>query len=264
MIGFNHLGRLGRLGNQMFQFAALKGVAAVHGYEICIPDSRFEDSRRNHQLFDAFAMPSVTRGGRKIRRFYQERTLAFDAEWVRNCPDEVSLFGFFQSERYFAHVADAVAVDFTFRDPVQARARRAIDGLDRPIALHVRRTDYLANSSKHHVLKGAYYAAALRRFAPERSVVVFSDDPDWCRGQPMFQRPRFRVSASGSNVLDLCVMSLCDGHIIANSSFSWWGAWLARRPNVEVVAPAQWFARHQAAWQAPDILPERWSVVAEG
>ncbi|WP_374448454.1 alpha-1,2-fucosyltransferase [Stella sp.] len=264
MIGCNHLGRIGRLGNQMFQYAALRGIAAVHGYEFCIPDSDFRDPFRDHQLFAAFRMAGAVARGRVKGGHYRERTLAFDEGFVRHCPDGVSLFGFFQTERYFAHVADMVAADFAFDAAVLARCRTAVGRLERPIALHVRRTDYLANRSKHHVLKGVYYAAALRRFAPDRPVVVFSDDIAWCRRQPLFAGRRFLFANSGDNVADLCMMSLCDGHVIANSSFSWWGAWLARRPGVEVVAPGRWFARHQSTWQAPDILPARWTAIAEG
>jgi hypothetical protein len=103
MIGFNHLGIIGRLGNQMFQYATLRGIANTHSYEFTIPESDFNDEWNDHQLFDAFNLPHLKSKGRVSDKFVQERQFNYDSEMVEQCPDDVSLYGYFQTEKYFTH-----------------------------------------------------------------------------------------------------------------------------------------------------------------
>ena len=90
-------------------------------------------------------------------------------------------------------------------------------------------------------------------------VIIFSDDTDWCKEQELFSSDRFLVSESGSSYVDLCLMSMCSYHIIANSSFSWWGAWLA--DSKKVVYPDKWFGPNNADKSTEDLFPEEWSMV---
>ena len=114
-----------------------------------------------------------------------------------------------------------------------------MDTLDDPIALHVRRGDYIQNSDNHPPCPKEYYDTALSKFDNNRTVVIFSDDPQWCSTE--FPDDRFLVSEGGDNLADLCMMSLCSDFIIANSSFSWWGSWLSKNPNKRIIAPDKWF-----------------------
>ncbi len=91
-------------------------------------------------------------------------------------------------------------------------------------------------SHNHNNLGLDYYEEALTHFDGDRNVVVFSDDPDWCKEQSLFDDDRFLVAEGNINYVDMCLMSLCNAHIIANSSFSWWGAWLAN--TGKVIAPS--------------------------
>jgi len=100
-----------------------------------------------------------------------------------------------------------------------------------------------------------YYEEALSHF-PDWDVVIFSDDPEWCKKQKLFQGDRFLISESGDNKVDLCLMTLCKAHIIANSSFSWWGAWLA--DSEKVIAPSKWFGPLNEHKDTSDLIPERW------
>ena len=104
MIGHNHLGRNGRLGNQMFQYAALRGIAAKHRYEWCIPPSDFRNEHKDHQLFDAFKLPSVEHVELFGATYLEEKSFTFDQELFDTCPDNVNLYGFFQTEKYFKHI----------------------------------------------------------------------------------------------------------------------------------------------------------------
>ena len=260
MIGFNHLGIIGRLGNQMFQYAALRGIANKHGYDFTIPESDFNDEWNDHQLFEVFDLPNLKNRGRVDDKFLQERQFNYDPELVEQCPDNVSLYGYFQTERYFSHITDSIKEDFTFKKDVVENCKEVMEELSEPIALHVRRTDYVEKSQDHPPCSLKYYHEALKRFHEKRPVVIFSDDVKWCKEQDIFKPDRFLVSETDNNIYDMCMMTMCDDYIIANSSFSWWGAWLSHNPNPTVIAPKKWFGDtgYTAKNNTEDICPDRW------
>jgi hypothetical protein len=266
MIGFNVLGRMGRLGNQMFQYGALRGIAARHGYAFRIPDSPGLRPRRHHGLFRTFVMGSL--GPENIGLVdeswpvLEPPGLGYDEEFAAGCPDNVSLSGYFQSERWFANVAETLRADFTFRPEVLEPARRYRERLgERVIALHVRRTDYIGKEDRYTPLSPGWYAAALARFDPDRLVLVFSDDPEWCREQALFAADRFLIASGGGTAHDLCLMSLCDDFVIANSTYSWWGAWLGATPDKRVVIPARWFGPTYAHNDTSGLYVAGWEAV---
>jgi hypothetical protein len=263
MLAFNHLGHLGRLGNQMFQYASLRGIAARRGYDFGIPPSKFEDEWRSHQLFEVFDLPHLPRQNVKYldggnAPVAQEKFFHFDQLLFDQCPNDVSLFGFFQSEKYFKHIEESIKEDFTFREHILEPCKEIVEGFENPVSLHVRRTDYLTNNANHHNLDLSYYEEALKHF-DDRQVIVFSDDPEWCKGQSLFSDDRFLVSESEDNKIDLCLMTFCTSHIIANSSFSWWGAWLAN--SQKVIAPSKWFGPNNADKETKDLIPETWTII---
>ena len=137
-----------------------------------------------------------------------------------------------------------------------------ISSVDNPVALHVRRTDYLTNSENHPPCTLDYYKAALDHFDDDRNVIVFSDDPSWCQEQELFSDDRFMISENTDNRVDLCLMSLCSDFIIANSSFSWWGAWLSTNQNKKVIAPLQWFGTgYTKQHDTKDLIPDGWTRI---
>ena len=110
MLAFNHIGSLGRLGNQMFEYAALRGIAAKHGYEWCIPPSS-KKGIENYSLHECFKLASERNEGVvKEFQYVQEPHFHFSEELFENCPDNVSLYGFFQSEKYFQHISDEIQI----------------------------------------------------------------------------------------------------------------------------------------------------------
>ena len=272
MIGFNYLGKMGQLGNQMFQYASLRGIAKNLGYNFCIPyhNEVFVDSLGNKlriELFDSFVMKNVTQ--LNIQMIDQDRpTVAedgfnFNENIFNECPDWVNLQGYFQTEKYFKHIQDEIREDFTFKNEIALPCKHKMSEVDRPIALHIRRGDFLKNSSNHTNLDLGYYAASLERFDSDRTVIIFSDDPEWCKEQSLFENDRFLVSEGNDSYTDLCLMSLCTDFIIANSTFSWWGAWLSKSVNKLVCAPDSsiWFGPNNAHLDTSDIIPEEWVIV---
>ena len=268
MIGFDYLGKLGQLGNQMFQYAATKGIARNKGYDFCIPchDEVFHDGIGNHlriELFDAFTLKTKTGiiGGTPVQGSWNHKgKFEFDEEFFINCRDNVSLYGFYQSEKYFEHIADEIRQDFTFKKKIRNECKEIVDEVfDEPIALHIRRGDFLINSGNHHNLSLEWYEKALKKFHHTRQVIVFSDDPNWVKEQNLFEPDRFLVSEGNSSYHDLYLMTQCDDFIIANSTFSWWGAWLANRGRV--IAPSVWFGPNNAHLNTKDLYPSHWEVI---
>ena len=142
---------------------------------------------------------------------------------------------------------------------IDGPCKEMIGAVEEPIGLHIRRGDFLTNNANHNNLTLEYYAEALDKFKSDRNVIIFSDDTEWCKQQELFSGDKFLVSESGNPYVDLCLMSMCSDFIIANSTFSWWGAWLANRGTV--IAPKKWFGPNNAHLDTSDLYPESWTVI---
>jgi hypothetical protein len=276
---------MGRLGNQMFEYAALRGIAANKGYDWCIPPFS-NRGIENYSLDRVFTLPSVTSVNLKLldkghAPVVMERQFHFDSELFSLCPNDVSLNGFFQSEKYFKHIEGQIRYDYTFHDEILNPCKEMIESLDEsPLFLHVRRGDpnlvdsrgfkwsYTQCSSQHPPQPIEYYEKALKHFPEDQPVIVCSDSPEWVKEQEFFSDDRFLISeptekysdGSYTPYVDLCLMSLCSGAIIANSSLSWWGAWL-QNGRGEVVAPKMWFGPDYADKDTKDLYCESWKVI---
>ena len=261
MLSFNALGNLGRLGNQMFQYASLRGIAAHRGTEFCIPPRRCFGSKDPNvaasgiTLYDAFNLYGLKYRKRKyLRVTVRERGFEFDAHLFDTCPLNANLYGYFQSERYFKQIESDIRRDFTFQNHIADRCKRMINEPNL-VSVHVRRGDYVNNP--HHVLQPVeYYQRAMNEFGAS-SCIVFSDDPQWCARQAVFAD--CVISDTGDAAVDLCLMSMCNGHIMGNSSFSWWGAWLAN--SRQVIAPANWFGHGYANMDMKDFYLKNWKLL---
>ena len=284
MIGFDHIGTMGRLGNQMFQYAALKGIAAHKGYEYTIPPENSEIQIDNYGLLEAFELSTNKNIGwlNAGNSIVQERSFDFNQDLFDTFPDGSGLYGFFQSEKYFKHIEDDIRKDFTFKrdwlDPCEGFRK---DLGEEVIFLHVRRGDpnladkrgfkwaYTQCSSQHPPQPLEYYEKALKEFDDDMPVVVFSDSIDWVKEQDIFKSDRFMISeqtekySDGALVpyIDLCLMTLCSHAIIANSSMSWWGAWLQSNPHKRVIAPKMWFGSAYQFHDTKDLYCDDWTVL---
>ncbi len=267
----------GRLGNQMFQYAAARGLAARLGVPVAL-DDREAIARGEGVLTRVFDLPLaeapdlppprqnlpgylIWRLFGLSPRFRRERHLGYNAG-IERFDDPSYLHGYWQCERYFAHVADLIRSDFLFPGFTDTRnADMAQRIAETPaIALHVRRGDYLS-LGQHAVCDEAYYLAALERLREgiaDPVVYVFSDDPDWAKSHLPLPCEKVVVDFNGpdTDFEDMRLMSLCRHNIIGNSSFSWWAAWLNTRPDKRVAGPERWFGDPKL--NNPDILPDGW------
>jgi len=257
MISFNNLGYMGYLGNQMFQYAALKGISLYNGYEYSIP--KFSDMIGRPfgcDMFRCFNILETKTNQNSLS--INEKTYEFDESFFNECSDNIDLVGYFQTEKYFKHIENEIRKDFIFNGNVY---KQCLDyknnlSLNTPtIALHVRRGDYLTDP-KFEVLSLDYYNNALK-LLPKFPVIIFSNDTKWCKEN--FTSKNIFISEFTDPCLDLCLMSLCDYHIIANSSFSWWGSWLAN--SKQTIAPKKWFCGEFANLNTSDLYLSSWILI---
>lgn len=264
MLANDEIGNLGRLGNQMFQYAALRGLAAKHGYDYCLPPRHIVATRdinvvnSDTTIFETFKLPEAPKQVTNFPRV-MESSHGLDQNLWDNCPDNISLYGYFQTEKYFKHIEENIRESFTFADeiaePTNEQFKSAF-GEEEVISIHVRRGDYLL-ADAHIKQSPEYYQSGLDILPPDIPVLVFSDGIDWCKEQEVFSGDRFTFSEENSTSVDLCLQSLCTYHIICNSSFSWWGSWLAK--SKKTIAPARWFGGDYK--QDYDLYLDGWEIL---
>ena len=278
-ITFNGLGNEGRLGNQIFQYAFMKGISSRCNLEWMIPDSE-ADRYDNYGLFDCFELSGCKTGEVNYPTIECRDTL-FNEELFNSCKDNVNYSGTYQTEKYFENVDSELRKDLTFKKGYLEPCQKFIDSLggrDKCIFLHVRRGNpnitgrrgekwsYQMLQDSHPLMKKEYYLEALKEFPDDKNVIIVSDLIDWCKKQDWLQEDRFYFSDSSYEVfgdgasipyVDLCLMSLCGGGIIANSSLSWWGAWLQNNTG-KIVAPDPWYGNAYSHLDTKDLIPDRW------
>ena len=248
MLSYNGLGRMGRLGNQMFQYASLKGIARNRGFDFCIPWSPFLDPWQDHQLLEVFNLQyGLTLDSPSQPRTMDEKSFQFDYELFNYVEDNTDIGGYLQTERYFSHIRDELLEDFSFRQDIMQTSAPGWT------VVHVRRGDYVNLQQFHPTCTLDYYREAME--ITGGPFLIVSDDIEWCKEN---------IPADGysysSNTQDLYTMTKAKNNIIANSSFSWWGAWLNQNPDKIVIAPKTWFGAGYSH-DTSDLLPESWIKV---
>jgi hypothetical protein len=249
MITYSYLGKNGRLGNQMFQYALLLGVQAKLGYNIVLNENI--GAIQLLQCFDIKGCHFFNERDIFSPNKFEEHQFHFDKKVFR-AEDHTDFKGYFQTERYFEHCRDKVRQEFTFKEEIRNRAEAWIEPYKQHnlVSLHVRRTDYVHLPNHHPLCTLDYYKAAIPQF-PDAHFIIFSDDIEWCKENLQLENATF--ADTGSDYVDLCVMSMCNHHIIANSSFSWWGAWLNPSETKRVIAPKIWFGPAYFHWKTEDL-----------
>lgn len=301
----------GGLGNQMFQYAAGKAAALRTGADLLFDFSwliRWReklDTSRDYELHHFPALVNLQSAdfklcgklglidhfdlslsgkfnrclSRAVRCLTGRKSFICDPGYYlelskQTLQGDVYLDGYWQSERYFADIAEVIRTDFTFPAMTGSRnlelSKRILESHS-PVSLHVRRGDYVNNAktAKFHggICSMEYYQKAVQMIqgiSENPLFVVFSDDPSWVRIN--FTLPPNTVyvdwNSGSKSFQDMQLMASCSHHIIANSSFSWWGAWLGRNPEKTVIAPARWFNGDLS--DGSGVVPEQWIKIADG
>lgn len=281
---------VGGLGNQMFQYAAGRKLALLHNTELFLDTSEYVHVKNRHYALGNFRIKAKEYTGKKLKmrelytlekrilqfapflydyiypgfRLYKEKSFRFDKE-VFTLPDGTYLSGYWQSYKYFEDIENTIREEFSLKK----RSSQTLNTEEQitkeiSVSLHIRRGDYISDetTNKYHgVISPEYYRKALKMISKRSgkvNVFIFSDDSDWVKKNLKISLPVTYVSGDGrfDDQEEMYLMSKCTHHIIANSSFSWWGAWLNRNERKIVIAPKRWFKKEGT--DTADFLPRDW------
>lgn len=245
MITFSELGRYGRISNQLFQIAGTIGFATLNDYKYGFPKWMNWDQLERFgggedidiQQFFKHPLPLLDSSIN-----YQDFNIPWGYHDGLIIPDNTNLKGHMQSEKYFLHCEELIRHYFKFKNETAKQ--------ENTLAVHFRGGDY--GGDYHPLCSTEYYDAARKEFSKDLRVLLFTDDPDRAAKVIPFE---YELVEGNHSMVDMEIMSKCDHHIIANSTFSWWGAWLAN--SKKVVAPKKWFGP-AAKLITTDIYPDKW------
>jgi hypothetical protein len=251
----------GGLGNQMFQYAYGRYLSEKFEMQLLIDKKFYEQNLSPKRYFLLnyfddidldFDFDSIPKD-MKIFRIDDN----FKFKELKNLDKNFGyyFFGYWQSEKYFIDSEKLIRNSFRAKPETVEKLSKISELNSNSVSLHIRRTDYLASNGYHPVQTIEYYKNALDLIGDYDNLFIFSDDIDWCKSNLNFKNMIFRENHS--EIEDLFLMSYCKNNIIANSTFSWWGAWLNNNKDKKVIAPAKWFGT-EANLNEENIIPASW------
>ncbi|MGB3947492.1 MAG: alpha-1,2-fucosyltransferase [Bacteroidia bacterium] len=233
MISFSLLGSssYGRLGNQLFQIAATIAIAKKNKQDFIFPKWTYSHYFENH-------LPTGKNPEAKI--YLQKQKLFYEIE-LKPDNENWDLRGFFSSSLFFDIAKSEVRYYLTPKKEVIEQLRKKYSYIfsKKTCSIHIRRGDFLKLKFQYPELSDQFFDSAIAQFEKDTTFVVFSDDINYCKNK--FKGEKFVFIENEKDIIDLFLMSMCDNHIISNSTFSWWGAWLNTKESKSIIAPAQWF-----------------------
>lgn len=285
----------GGLGNQMFQYAIASIIAEKKKSQVLIDTSFYNDKNKNlkrfprhftlgifnnsyriaaeEEIFSFYILTNIERFKKKLGfnypKIFEETSFIFDPQ-VLKLKAPVYLKGYFQSPNYFSgrekFIRDIYKFPISCLDERNEKIRRKIVS-EISVSVHIRRGDYVAdNKTKkfHGNCSMAYYKKAIDYFSSvliDFNLIFFSDDISWVQ-QEFKNLPNKKIYVSGNTEYDswkdMFLMSLCNHNIIANSSFSWWGAWLNENSDKIIIAPKSWFLDVEQEKHSKNLIPSDW------
>ena len=266
-IGYN-----GRLGNQIFQYAACYAAAKKLGVEFVIPKSNVDNIKQdgcfdysnnqwipyNFRMYDCFDI-TAPKTDANINQIFQEPYFHYTEDF-NYIQDNTSVQGYYQSEKYFIDCKEDILKEFTFKSEIINQANNIINDFknNEIVAVHIRRGDNVINPT-FPLISIEYIQQSLNTFSDkEYNFLIISDDISFCK-EVLPESDNIRFSDGKIDFVDLCLMSLADHNIISNSSFSWWGAYLNKNINKKVIAPNNWFK--DKTINTNDLIPKNWTII---
>tara|TARA_Y100001938_G_C8026882_1_gene398507 strand:- start:429 stop:1199 length:771 start_codon:yes stop_codon:yes gene_type:complete len=256
MISCLSLGHHGYVGNQMFQYASLMGIAERNKMDYSVLPDYWKQGSFTPHIWEEFSL-SAKRTQDHPLHTAREINHCYNPQF-QNLSPNTDIFGYFQTEKYFENIKEKVQEEFKFKEETLRECAEYISSVQEGkelVGVHVRRGDYVDLPDYHPVCTKEYYEEAVKRF-PDHTFIVVSNDHDWCE-----ENLEMNVFKGSSAFADMCMLTLTQHNIIANSSFSWWGAWLNRNPNKKVIAPTRWFGTALEDKDLSDLIPEGWERI---
>lgn len=288
MITFLQLGRYGRLGNQMFQYAALKAIALDNGYECKIPDPETMKWHGQECLLDELNIEASYLTPNDVNTLVNSAIEPSHHGYYpefHSIPDHTSLHGFFQSTYYFDKHREQICKELTPAPHHMLEAQEYLEELrqgdQEVVSVHLRRGDLFEQTAHLNFygktdifdessIYGSYLTKALKRFE-ERNVIflVFTGgsrtgddtaDIEWARKS--FQRDGWHVATTNNPIKDLSLIASCDHNIVCHlSTFGWWGAYLNQKSNKITIAPQDYYFIEGPDYERPGFMPKDWELL---
>ncbi len=260
---------IGGLGNQMFQYAYAKSLE-IRGFEVKLDLSSFI----NYKLHGGFQLDKYNINIEQAKYYrllfsrinpfikLKEKNLMFDNNLLLLNGNEY-IKGYFQTEKYFLEIRDLLLKQFTFSKEISNSTKKykSIIKNKNSCSIHIRRGDYVSDSKTnniHGICSLNYYKKAIeliKKKYENTNFYIFSDDITWTKGNLEIKNSVY-IDHKCMPHEDIYLMSICMHNIIANSSFSWWGAWLNKNNDKTVIAPVKWFKTKKN-----EIIPENWTKI---
>lgn len=274
----------GGLGNQMFQYAMARALAVKNSMPLKLDISFLLQEANGYTKRDfeldkftiqaAIATPEEVKKLRKknLKNFFRhsvirERSYKYIKPFI-NTRNDYYINGYWQKEKYFKEAAEIIRKDFEFKEPLSEEYFDLIQKQitdSNSVSVHFRRGDYVSDKNtfqRHGVCSLDYYQKAvhlLSKQVADLRLFIFSDDITWVKNNFATTLPMIFIEKKDEQLhSDFRLMSMCKHNIIANSSYSWWAAWL--NPNKEkiVIAPEKWYNSKRKQRQAKDMVPKDW------
>ncbi len=275
----------GGIGNQMFQYAFGRNVANHLNTELKLDITEYEINKNRNFSLNFFNTEKNIATKNEIRNFIPKNKFSkkikytlnsiIPLKWKKNInqekiktkisfnniSDNTYIEGYWQNEFYFKNIKDIIKKEFTLKKSIIDKYKNIIHDIqnNNSVSIHIRCKDYLSNKHQkiYNNLSLDYYNNAVQNFKGNYKYFIFSDDINWVKNN--LQLPYSKIFISQNNTKDyeeLILMSMCQNNIIANSTFSWWGAWLNKNKKKVVIAPKKWFVDENI--NTNDLIPNNW------
>lgn len=250
----------GGIGNIMFQIACVIAYSKEYNKELTLSSAGY---REHHSSLSSYSSNILSKLDMPINAnfsgYITYNEPGFNYTPIPNFRHNTRLNGYYQSDKYFEKYEADIRELFSFDIDVKQEIREIITS-NNTCSIHVRRGDYLNLPNHHPVQDMNYYMRAIKEMPKDSVFLIFSDDIKWCKENFPNLPEKFIFVEGNKDYEDMYIMSRCNNNIIANSSFSWWGAWLNENPDKIVISPSKdnWFGPAHAHLNTIDIIPNGW------
>jgi hypothetical protein len=249
---------MGGLGNYLFQIASTysKSIDDNLNFILDINDISIAHTNPDNYKNNIF---------RKLKfqeiksHYYQYNEPSFNYLKTPKFNNNTRMVGYFQSEKYFISNREKILDIFSIDDTTNNQLKTKYEDIlkENTCSIHVRRGDYIRLSEYHPPQSIKYYEESIKTIGENSHFLIFSDDIDWCKENLSFIKNKTFIEGN-DDYQDLYLMSMCKNNIIANSSFSWWGAWLNKNKDKKIISPKLWFGEKNKHLNSNDIYCKDW------
>jgi hypothetical protein len=268
MITFNLLGKYGRLGNQMFQYAFIYALSKKKNFNFGVPyKNKSSNEFDNFSLSEGFEITAPDSSKIENKKTYNQKYFNYYEEVFEEIEENVDIRGFFQSEKFFLEFNKEIKKEFTFKEEIVNKSNEIFDKYKEPlISICIRRGNYLREPYKNHhpTIDINYIKKCIKLIGNDYKKIIITDDPNW---EPIKKIENYEIVKQlndwSNKFVMMRLMSLCEYQIISNSSFCWWSAWLGN--SKKIFAPKIWFHKKWfTIWKDKnwnDIYCKNWTIV---